>query len=120
MNTISDQYNTNNPSCLLLFDLEKAFDKVWHQALISKLRSFLLPLTYVQFILHFLSNRQRCITINSSISHPIFLHCGVPQGSALSPLLYLLFVADLPPLNPNIKIFQFADDTAFLALGKTI
>jgi len=71
-------------------------------------------------IIHFLTTRLAYININSAISNPIFLHCGVPQGSSLSPLLYLLFVADFPHLPPNIHLFQYADDTAFLALSHSM
>jgi hypothetical protein len=117
---ITNHFNKSHPSCLVLFDLEKAFDKVWHEALIYKLLSFKLPVAYIRYIYNFLTNRLTYVTINSSLSHPVFLHSGVPQGSALSPLLYILFVADIPPLPPNIHLFQYADDTAFLALATTI
>jgi len=120
VNTITNHFNTSQPSCLVLFDLEKVFDKVWHAALIHKPRSFRLPATYFRFIFNFITNRLAYISINSCLSHPIFLHCGVLQGSALSPLIYILFDADMPPLPPNYQIFQYADDTAFLACSKTI
>ena len=117
---ITNQFNTAKPSCLLLFDLEKAFDKVWHVGLLYKLLSFRLPVCYIRYIYHFLSSRIAYVSINNSLSHPIFPHTGVPQGSALSPLLYILFVADFPSLPPAVSLYQFADDTAFLATGRTI
>ena len=119
-NIVTNHFSTAQPSCLLLFDLEKAFDKVWHHGLISKLRNFRLPLPLIRFIFHFLANRLTYVSINNHLSHPVFIHCGVPQGSALSPLLYLLYVADLPKLLQNVHVFQYADDTAILSTGKTI
>lgn len=117
---ITNQYNVIKPSCLLLFDLEKAFDKVWHKALLLKLHRLRLPLSYIRLIYNFLMNRLAYVSINNAFSHPVFLHTGVPQGSALSPLLYILFVADFPSLPSNIHLYQYADDTAFLALGNTV
>lgn len=117
---ISNQFNKSLPSCLLTFDLEKAFDKVWHAGLLHKLHSFMLPECYIRYIHSFLTNRMAYISINESLSHPILLKSGVPQGSSLSPLLYLLYVADLPEIPNNVQTFQFADDTAFLALAPTI
>jgi len=119
-NHITNHFNTCKPSCLVLFDLEKAFDKVWHHGLLWKLLQFHLPVAYVRYIYNFLSNRLAYISINNSSSFPIFLHTGVPQGSALSPLLYLLYCADLPTLPEDIQLYQYADDTAFLATAHTI
>ena len=119
-NAITTQYNTSKPSCLLLFDLEKAFDIVWHAGLIYKLHSFNIPDSYIRLILSFLSARLTYININSTLSHPIFLHCGVPQGSVLSPLLYIMYVSDMSQLPPQISLYQYADDTAFLTTGHTI
>ena len=119
-NIITNHYNLAHPSCLILFDLEKAFDKVWHRGLMFKLLTLKLPIAYLRLIYAFLSNRIAYVYIHNSCSHPIFIHCGVPQGSALSPLLYLLYVADFPPVPDNVHVFQYADDTALLATAKTM
>jgi hypothetical protein len=119
-NHITNHFNTCKPSTLVLFDLEKAFDKVWHHGLLYKLHQLQFPLAYLRYIHNFLANRLTYININHAYSFPIFLHTGVPQGSALSPLLYILFCTDFPTLPPNIHLYQYADDTAFLATGQTI
>jgi len=77
---ITNHFNKSQPSCLMLFDLEKAFDKVWHEALLYKLISFRLPLAYTSFTYSFLTNRLAYKAINATLSHSIFLHSGVPQG----------------------------------------
>jgi len=100
---------TSVPSCLVLFDPEKALDKVWNQALIFRLRFFQLPIIYICFIHNFLTNRLAHISINSiSASY---------TAAFRKDLLYLLFIADL---SPNIHIFQYTEDTAFLALSKSV
>jgi len=78
-NIITNHYNRSKPSCLVLFDLEKAFDKVWHKGLISKLLTFHLPISYITFIFKFLSCRLTYVYIIDSFSFPTFINSGVPQ-----------------------------------------
>jgi len=76
-NAISNHFNTLDPSCIVLLDLEKAFDNVWHTTLLWKLQHFRLPITVIRCVLNFWINRIAFICINSSTSHPVFLYCGV-------------------------------------------
>jgi len=119
-NIITHQFNRIQPSCLLLFDIEKAFDHVWHAGLLYKLQRYRFPLYFIRFITSFLKERLIYIIINQAKSRAIRPRTGVPQGSALSPLLYILYTADMPKPIPNIHHFLFADDTAFLATAPSI
>ena len=94
-------------------DISQAFDKVWHPGLLYKLRQS-LPLNYYLILKSYLHNRFFQVKIEESYTnlHPI--NAGVPQGSVLGPLLYLLFTADLPTSHDSITA-TFADDTAILA-----
>lgn len=98
---------------MVLLDGEKAFDTVWHKALIHKLALYNLPLYMIKFIISYLYNRLFLVLVgnNSSTERPI--SAGVPQGSILGPLLYLLFVNDIPKAS-NIPLTLFADDTGIL------
>lgn len=107
------------PSILALMDNEKAFDTVWHNGLRVKLLDLQLPLPTIKLISSFIAGRSAQVRQNGQLSDPFHIRAGVPQGSSLSPLLYILFVRDVPPPAnvPGCGLAQFADDTAFWFTG---
>lgn len=99
---------------MVLFDIEKAFDTVWHDGLIYKLHQLHFPAYLCRLICAFCANRSFEVDVGGakSRSHPI--PAGLAQGSSLSPTLYSIYVSDLK-LPKNINISIFADDTAISA-----
>ena len=94
-------------------DIAQAFDKVWHEGLLYKIRT-LLPNCFYEVIKNYMVNRKFFVKYNSASTNLYEIHAGVPQGSVLGPVLYLIFTADLPTSN-KVKVSTFADDTAILA-----
>lgn len=111
----SDQFNIRHPTLLIALDFTAAFDSVWHLALLLKLRFLAIPTTFIRFIAGYLHNRSARVRIYSELSQPFPLRTGVPQGSPLSPVLFSIFVADIPQPPPPVRLLQYADDTAVLA-----
>ncbi|PSN29591.1 putative RNA-directed DNA polymerase from transposon X-element, partial [Blattella germanica] len=104
--------------CLGLFlDTEKAFDKVWHQGLLYKLKDHLLD-TYYRLIQSHLTGRKYTVVYERAVSQERNINAGVPQGSVLGPLLYHIYTSGLPN-SDNLTIAQFADDIAILSRGNT-
>ena len=101
--------NKNKLAALLLIDIEKAFDAVWHNGLRKKLHSMKLPPILLRITSSFLQNRKIQVKEGNDISHQVPLEAGTPQGSILSPLLFLLYVNDVPITEPT-KCTQYADD----------
>lgn len=89
---VSPQTTTIQLNSLVLFDLEKAFDKFLHPTLIYKLPNFYLPTVIARCIYKFLSCRLTYVSIHYSLSHLVL----IPQGSFFLPLLYLVLVSDNP------------------------
>jgi hypothetical protein len=107
--------HANLKECTLavFLDIERAFDTVWHDGLIQKLISLRLNPNFIKIIDSFLTNRTCRVKIQNSKSAPIQLQAGVPQGSILSPLLYITYCRDFPVSDdPRTKTRLFADDTA--------
>ena len=99
----------------VFLDLSKAFDKVWHDGLLYKLRRMGICGKYFGLIDSFLSDRFQRVLLNSQTSKWSQIKAGVLQGSILGPLLFLVYINDLPEgLTSNVKLF--ADDTSILSV----
>ena len=96
---------------VLFLDLKKAFDTVDHEILISKLELNGVRGNALQWFSSYLSGRKHVCKINHELSNPILNTCGVPQGSNLGPLLFLIYINDLPNCQKFTKASMFADDT---------
>ena len=94
----------------ILLDFAKAFDKVPHKRLLSKLTSYGITGNTHNWITYFLSNREQRVSVNGALSDITDVTSGVPQGSVLGPILFLLYINDI---NENVQssIRLFADDS---------
>lgn len=99
--------------CAVFLDVAQAFDKVWHEGLLHKLQT-VLPLSYCQLLQSYLQDRQFRVQSGSVYSSWNPVKAGVPQGSVLGPILYVLYTADVP-ISPLVSNSIFADDTALLS-----
>ena len=104
----------------VFLDVEKAFDAVWLEGLKYKLGrpEIGIPTKMIRLLSSFLTNRHLRVHQNSAISNKIELKAGTPQGSALSPLLFIFYVNDTPKPPPGVLISKFADDMAAWAIQK--
>ena len=103
--------NENKFNFTLLIDIRKAFDCVDHSILISKLQKYGIRGLPLSWFRSYLKNRKCFIEYSDIKSNINVFNTGVPQGSILGPLLFLLFINDLPKISNNIKMILFADDT---------
>ncbi len=95
---------------VVFFDLRKAFDKIWHQGLLHKLRAAGVSGPAYQWLVSFLAARHQTTVVDGCRSTPLPLHAGVPQGAILSPLLFSVYMNDIP--SPDLTTNLFADDTS--------
>jgi hypothetical protein len=101
----------NKQYCSAAFlDISQAFDKVWHTGLLYKLWQS-LPLNYFLILKSCLHSRHFLVKVDTEFTDLSSINAGVPQGSVLGPLLYLLYTADLPT-SPGSTTAAFTDDTA--------
>jgi len=95
----------------IFIDLAKAFDTVKHSILLSKLSNYGLRGTPLKIINSYLPNRMQYVAIKETQSSMLPIKCGVPQGSILGPLLFLIYIDDIQSSSKFLKFVHFADDT---------
>ena len=103
-------HNNGIQSDIIYTDFAKAFDKVPHQRLLYKLKWYGIDNNIYQWIKSFLTNRHQLVIIDGSISSPIPVTSGVPQGTVLGPILFSIYINDLPEVIKHSTIRLFADD----------
>ncbi|CAB3997753.1 Hypothetical predicted protein [Paramuricea clavata] len=104
---------------VLFLDLKKAFDTVDHSILLQKLYQYGIKGTPLKLLASYLNNRKQVCVINNNKSGQETVQCGVPQGSNLGPLLFSLYINDLPMCLEYTQASMFADDTNLSCTGRT-
>ena len=104
---------------MILIDLQKAFDTIDHKILTEKMSCLGFAESTIRWYKSYLTNRCFIVNVGNDFSSPGKLLCGVPQGSILGPLLFLLYVNDMPQAV-NSDLLLYADDTCLIYTGKDI
>ena len=102
---------------MVMVDFRKAFDLVDHTLLLKKLEHYKISAETLQWFTSYLLNRKQKVVLNNVESSTAEVECGVPQGTILGPLLFLMFINDLPLYTDNVFTDLYADDTTLYQTG---
>ena len=117
---ITSAYTENKYGIAIFADFSKAFDTICHERLLFKLEKLGFRGSTNKLLSSYLKDRKQYINILGETSDQFTIHHGVPQGSNLGPILFNLYVSDLPNFVQILHTIQFADDTSFLTTGKDL
>ena len=115
---VYDSFNKKNHSIGVFLDFKKAFDTVNHKILISKLENYGIRGIPKNWFISYLENRLQRVSIGNTFSQYNAIKTGVPQGSILGPILFILYINDLPQVSKKIHTTMFADDSSLIASHK--
>ena len=110
---ILQNMNEGRATAAIFLDLRKAFDTINHQILFSKLHDYGIKNNTLKWFVSYLSNRAQRVNVNSTLSDFKCINIGIPQGSILGPLLFIIYVNSLPN-SVSCKCVMYADDTTLL------
>ena len=108
---IKESIDNNKFGCGIFIDLRKAFDTVNHKILIKKLEHYGVRGSALNWFSSYLNERSQYVFLNGETSDRKSITCGVPQGSVLGPLMFLVYINDLPNISKILDFYLFADDT---------
>ena len=117
--TIYETFEKYDETRAIFLDISKAFDKVWHEGLLFKLKCNGISGTLLNFFENYLFNRHQRVVLNGQESDWMTIKAGVPQGSVLGPLLFLVYINDLTD-NISSDMRLFADDSSLFTCVKGI
>jgi len=109
--SILDSHESKNQRDVVYLDFRKAFDSVPHQELLLKLYQTGITGNLWKLFEDYLTSRVQCVAVENSTSDVVPVTSGVPQGSILGPLFFIIYINDLPIPDPSLRLFTFADDT---------
>ena len=116
-NDIFNGINTREVTLACFIDMAKAFDTVNHEILIQKLSKLGIKQVLLNWIKNYLTNRNQCTFANGITSSFSDIVCGVPQGSILGPLIFIIYVNHISNILENCKHLLYADDTVIYKTG---
>lgn len=99
----------------IILDLSKDFDTLDHKILIDKLQYYGIQRHSLNLLTNYLQNRQQCSNYNNTLSNLLTITHGIPQGSILGPLLFIIYINDISSVSKLFSFILFADDTSLLA-----
>ena len=112
LNKISSAIDRHETTVGIFLDLSKAFDTLNHEILFTKLEHYGIRDVALQWINSYFCYRYQFVQFNQTCSSMQTIKCGVPQGSILGPLFFILYINDLPNVSQLIELLLFADDTS--------